>query len=191
MKGRFVVGDGPHLCENLSYNVMWRERETGLVRELAGFFKWALVTAQPLFLIECIFIEPVQTRAHRTNVSLSCPGPVPVHTETREELVVMWEKMSKSKHNGVDPEEVVEQYGIDTVRLYLLFSAPPEKDILWDVKSKSPASSCPALFVVRSGYQRHSGKQKPLLKAVVEDSRDGSVKRAAGCPLPSLGRGPS
>lgn len=46
-----------------------------------------------------------------------------------------WEKMSKSKHNGVDPEEVVEQYGIDTIRLYILFAAPPEKDILWDVKT--------------------------------------------------------
>ncbi|KAM5313667.1 leucine--tRNA ligase, mitochondrial isoform 2-T3 [Glossophaga mutica] len=62
-------------------------------------------------------------------------GPVPVHAETREELEVTWEKMSKSKHNGVDPEEVLEQYGIDTVRLYLLFAAPPEKDILWDVKT--------------------------------------------------------
>lgn len=46
-----------------------------------------------------------------------------------------WEKMSKSKHNGVEPEDVVEQYGIDTVRLYILFAAPPEKDILWDVKT--------------------------------------------------------
>ena len=45
--------------------------------------------------------------------------------------------MSKSKHNGVEPEDVVEQYGIDTVRLYILFAAPPEKDILWDVTSKS------------------------------------------------------
>lgn len=49
--------------------------------------------------------------------------------------------MSKSKHNGVDPEEMVDRYGIDTVRLYLLFAAPPEKDILWDVKSESPASA--------------------------------------------------
>lgn len=53
--------------------------------------------------------------------------------------------MSKSKHNGVDPEEVVEQYGIDTIRLYILFAAPPEKDILWDVKSKAPSSPPPPL----------------------------------------------
>nr|KAF6420553.1 leucyl-tRNA synthetase 2, mitochondrial [Molossus molossus] len=62
-------------------------------------------------------------------------GSVPVHAQTKEKLEVTWEKMSKSKHNGVDPEEVVEQYGIDTVRLYLLFAAPPEKDLLWDVKT--------------------------------------------------------
>ncbi|XP_073667186.1 leucine--tRNA ligase, mitochondrial isoform X3 [Tursiops truncatus] len=62
-------------------------------------------------------------------------GSVPVHANTREKLEVTWEKMSKSKHNGVDPEAVVEQYGIDTIRLYILFAAPPEKDILWDVKT--------------------------------------------------------
>ncbi|XDC65202.1 hypothetical protein R6Z07M_016384 [Ovis aries] len=62
-------------------------------------------------------------------------GSDPVHANTGEKLEVSWEKMSKSKHNGVEPEDVVEQYGIDTVRLYILFAAPPEKDILWDVKT--------------------------------------------------------
>uniref|UniRef100_A0A671ETV0 leucine--tRNA ligase n=1 Tax=Rhinolophus ferrumequinum TaxID=59479 RepID=A0A671ETV0_RHIFE len=62
-------------------------------------------------------------------------GSAPVHAETKEKLEVTWQKMSKSKHNGVDPEEVVDRYGVDTVRLYLLFAAPPEKDILWDVKT--------------------------------------------------------
>uniref|UniRef100_A0A5F9CET5 leucine--tRNA ligase n=1 Tax=Oryctolagus cuniculus TaxID=9986 RepID=A0A5F9CET5_RABIT len=62
-------------------------------------------------------------------------GSVPVHARTRAQVEVTWEKMSKSRHNGVDPEEVVQQYGLDTIRLYLLFAAPPEKDILWDVKT--------------------------------------------------------
>ncbi|XP_028983852.1 probable leucine--tRNA ligase, mitochondrial isoform X1 [Betta splendens] len=48
---------------------------------------------------------------------------------------VTWEKMSKSKHNGLDPQEVVQQYGVDTVRLYVLYAAPPEQDILWNVKT--------------------------------------------------------
>ncbi|CAI5788273.1 probable leucine--tRNA ligase, mitochondrial isoform X1 [Podarcis lilfordi] len=62
-------------------------------------------------------------------------GPEPVHMKTKEKLQVMWEKMSKSKHNGIEPEEMVQKYGIDTVRLYILFASPPEQDILWDAKT--------------------------------------------------------
>ncbi len=40
-------------------------------------------------------------------------------------------KMSKSKANTVDPEEAIEKYGADTVRLYILFAAPPEQDFEW------------------------------------------------------------
>ena len=54
---------------------------------------------------------------------------------------VTWEKMSKSKHNGLDPQEVVEQYGIDTVRLFILYAGPPEQDILWDARSESGLTS--------------------------------------------------
>ncbi|XP_035951778.2 leucine--tRNA ligase, mitochondrial isoform X3 [Halichoerus grypus] len=79
------------------------------------------------------FRRPSGQYLQREEVDLT--GAVPVHAETKERLEVTWEKMSKSKHNGVDPEEVVEQYGIDTIRLYILFAAPPEKDILWDVKT--------------------------------------------------------
>ncbi|MGH0124613.1 UNVERIFIED_CONTAM: hypothetical protein FKN15_019454 [Acipenser sinensis] len=62
-------------------------------------------------------------------------GADPVHADSKKALQMTWEKMSKSKHNGIDPEEVVQQYGIDTVRLYILYAAPPEQDILWDVKT--------------------------------------------------------
>jgi len=41
------------------------------------------------------------------------------------------DKMSKSKHNTVDPDEMMEKYGADTVRLYTLFAAPPQNNFDW------------------------------------------------------------
>jgi leucyl-tRNA synthetase len=40
-------------------------------------------------------------------------------------------KMSKSKHNTVDPGTLIEQYGADTIRLFSLFAAPPEQSLEW------------------------------------------------------------
>lgn len=40
-------------------------------------------------------------------------------------------KMSKSKNNGIDPQTVIDQYGADTVRLFMMFTAPPEQTLEW------------------------------------------------------------
>ena len=41
------------------------------------------------------------------------------------------EKMSKSKNNGVDPQELINAYGADTARLFMMFAAPPEQSLEW------------------------------------------------------------
>ncbi|BEV36223.1 leucine--tRNA ligase [Synechococcus sp. M16CYN] len=56
----------------------------------------------------------------------------PHDPNTGDQLEVLFEKMSKSKHNGVNPAEVIDRYGADTTRMFILFKAPPEKDLEWD-----------------------------------------------------------
>ena len=41
------------------------------------------------------------------------------------------EKMSKSKNNGVDPQAIIDEYGADTARLFMMFAAPPEQSLEW------------------------------------------------------------
>ncbi|EAM50721.1 leucine--tRNA ligase [Crocosphaera watsonii WH 8501] len=56
----------------------------------------------------------------------------PKDPDTGDDLEVFYEKMSKSKYNGVDPKTVLGKYGADTARMFILFKAPPEKDLEWD-----------------------------------------------------------
>ena len=54
------------------------------------------------------------------------------HAKTGEELTIGGiEKMSKSKRNVVDPESIIESYGADTARWFMLSDSPPERDIEW------------------------------------------------------------
>lgn len=56
------------------------------------------------------------------------------------------EKMSKSKKNVVDPVRLIEKYGADTARLFVLFAAPPEKDLEW---SEDGVEGC-SRFIIRT-----------------------------------------
>lgn len=54
------------------------------------------------------------------------------HWETGEVLRTQVEKMSKSKLNGVSPDEIIEEFGADAMRLYSMFMGPIEKEKVWN-----------------------------------------------------------
>ena len=63
------------------------------------------------------------------NPADSGDGKLPVGTAIDYEGVGT---MSKSKNNGVDPQDLIEKYGADTARLYTMFTAPPEATLEWN-----------------------------------------------------------
>lgn len=55
---------------------------------------------------------------------------------TGEPVLAQWEKMSKSKHNGIDPSMVLQEFGIDMTRLLSVSEAAPTSARHWPPKSK-------------------------------------------------------
>lgn len=63
-------------------------------------------------------------------------GKVYVEKATGNPVVATWEKMSKSKFNGVDPMEMFSEYGPDTTRLIILADVAPISSRNWSTQSK-------------------------------------------------------
>jgi leucyl-tRNA synthetase len=59
------------------------------------------------------------------------------HKDSGEELKSQIDKMSKSKLNGVAPDEIIEEYGADSLRLYEMFMGPMEKEKIWNTDAVS------------------------------------------------------
>ncbi len=73
-------------------------------------------------------------------------------------------KMSKSKGNVVDPTAMFEKYGADTVRLYMLFAAPPEKDLDWsDTGIEGASRFLNRVYRTISKYAENFGAVESLL----------------------------
>ena len=91
-------------------------------------------------------------------------------------------KMSKSKGNTVDPQGLIEQYGADTVRLFILFAAPPEQSLEWSDSGVDGASrflkrlwklvyghlQSPAENVSQTDFSKLSATQKTVRRKLHE-----------------------
>lgn len=62
------------------------------------------------------------------------------HRETNEELRSQIDKMSKSKLNGVTPDEIIQEFGADSLRMYEMFMGPLEKEKIWNTDAVSGCS---------------------------------------------------
>ncbi len=82
------------------------------------------------------------------------------------------EKMSKSKNNGVDPQALIDQYGADTARLFMMFAAPPEQSLEWS----------------DAGVEGANRFLRRLWKAVYEHVEAGITPAYAGGDLPAAAK---
>ena len=77
---------------------------------------------------ERIWVSPTQVTLERDEKGHIIKATDP---EGRELVHTGMTKMSKSKNNGIDPQEMVEKYGADTVRLFMMFASPAEMTLEW------------------------------------------------------------
>ncbi|MCX5726529.1 MAG: class I tRNA ligase family protein, partial [Candidatus Saganbacteria bacterium] len=86
-------------------------------------------------------------------------------------------KMSKSKGNVVDPDYIIEQFGADTARLFILFASPPERELEWSDKGLEGSFRFLArvwrlaINVIREKNEEKSGKTSKVERAIHQTIR--------------------
>jgi leucyl-tRNA synthetase len=118
------IGGIEHAVLHLLYARFWTKvlRDLGLVHADEPFTRLltqGMVCLETFWCAEHEWLFPTQVRDGRC---VECGRVV---------TIGRMEKMSKSKRNVVDPDEMIRKYGADTTRLFILFAAPPERDLDW------------------------------------------------------------
>ncbi|PCG13868.1 leucine--tRNA ligase [Sphingomonas adhaesiva] len=118
------IGGVEHAILHLLYARFWTRalRHVGLIdlaEPFTGLFTQGMVTHETYKAADGRWLAPEDVR---DGVEIAGGGPVTVGRV---------EKMSKSKKNTVDPEPIVDQYGADAVRWFMLSDSPPERDLEW------------------------------------------------------------
>jgi leucyl-tRNA synthetase len=129
------VGGDDHAVMHLIYTRFWTKvmRDIGLVKfnePVKRLLTQGMVVGETFFAIEGgkrVYYTPADVTIER-----DAKGKV-TGAKSAEGKPLKWaiERMSKSKGNGVDPDEMVEIYGADAARLFVLFAAPVENELVW------------------------------------------------------------
>ncbi|MDX1695135.1 MAG: leucine--tRNA ligase, partial [Ketobacteraceae bacterium] len=80
-------------------------------------------------------------------------------------------KMSKSKNNGIDPQVIIDQYGADTVRLFMMFAAPPEQSLEWSDTGVEGANKFLRRLWKLAGRHLEEGPVADLDKSALNDKQ--------------------
>jgi len=151
-----------HLLYSRFFQRVMRD-ETGLMREVAEPFTNLLT--QGMVLAESYYVD-AQGRREWVNpsevvVEKDGKGKV-VSAKTKDGREVVYDgigTMSKSKNNGVDPQALIDKYGADTARFYIIFASPPTNTLEWS--DESVEGSYRFLRRVWSFAHRFSQTQNP------------------------------
>ena len=132
------VGGIEHAILHLLYSRFWTKvmRDLGLTAVSEPFAK---LLTQGMVVAPTFYRETADGRRRWIN-----PAEVKVQTDDKGRPLAATlsadgqpvtiggiEKMAKSKNNGVDPQALIEQYGADTARLFMMFAAPPDQTLEW------------------------------------------------------------
>ncbi|MDA7946417.1 MAG: leucine--tRNA ligase [Hyphomicrobiaceae bacterium] len=126
------IGGIEHAILHLLYSRFFTRamKATGhvdLKEPFAGLFTQGMVNHETYKLEDGSWVMPADVRIEGDGKARHA-----VHVETGAAVQIgPVEKMSKSKHNTVDPEDIIGHYGADTIRWFMLSDSPPERDVQW------------------------------------------------------------
>jgi len=123
------IGGIEHAILHLLYSrfymrAMTKTGHAGMDEPFTGLFTQGMICHQTYRTQSGEWVEPADV--------VEGDGDDIFHVETREPLIVgRSEKMSKSKKNVIDPEDIIKSYGADTARWFMLSDSPPDRDLDW------------------------------------------------------------